>query len=233
MMLDDLAVLFSVVPDTGRRADYAGAIIDQDCLTKTTASTRRLANQRLGELYALDPSTPIFRVLRRLWAVDVAGRPLLALLAAMARDPLLAASAPAILELGAGDSLNRDRLTHAVRHVAGDRLNAATLDKVVRNVASTWEQSGHLEGRTFKKRRIVEPTAASFTFALFLAYSAGFRGSELLTSPWVAVLDTSPAKALALAQEAKRIGLIDFRMAGDVTAIGLERLDPSLRDSRR
>jgi hypothetical protein len=172
-------------------------------------------------------------VLRRLWAVDHQGGPLLALLAAIARDPLLAASVPAIVELQPGTSLNRDRLTEALRSVTGDRLNDATLDKVVRNVASTWQQSGHLEGRTFKKRRLVEPTAAAFTFALFLAYAAGFRGADLLTSPWVNLLDISPSKAHALAQEAKRIGLIDFRMAGDVVAVGLERLDPSLRDARR
>lgn len=232
-MLGELRVLLSVVPEAGRRADYATAITDHDCLTKSTASTRRLANQRLGELYALDPSTPIFRVLRRMWAVDTADRPLLALLAAIARDPLLAASASAILDLHAGESMNRDRLTQAIRSVAGERLNVATLDKVVRNVASTWEQSGHLQGRTFKRRRLVEPKAASFTFALFLGYAAGFRGSELLTSPWVVVLDTSPSKANSLAQEAKRIGLIDFRMAGDVIAVGLERLDPSLREARR
>ena len=39
--------------------------------------------------------------------------------------------------------------------------------------------------------------------------------------------------APALAQEAKRLGLIDFRSAGDVVAISLERLDPFLREARR
>lgn len=232
-MLNDLGRVMGAVGPAGRRGDYAVEIVEHDCLAKETASTRRLANQRLGELYALDPSVPLFRVLRRLWEVDEESRPLLALLAAIARDPLLAASVPAVVALQPGAALNRDRLTEAVRQVAADRLNQATLEKVVRNVASTWEQSGHLEGRTFKKRRAVKTTFGAFTFALFLGYAAGFRGAELLTSPWVRVLDCSATQAYALAQEAKRLGLIDFRMAGDVVAIGLDSLDPSLRQFRR
>lgn len=232
MMLADLAAALGVTEPRVQRADYAAAIVEHNCLGKDTVATRRLANQRLGELYALDPTVPLFRVLRRLWPLEEQGKPLLALLAAVARDPLLAASTEAILELRPGTSLDRDRLTAVLRKLTGERLNQATLDKVVRNVASSWEQAGHLEGRTFKKRRSVQPTVGAFVFALFLGYAAGFRGSELLNTVWVRLLDCSASRALALAQEAKRIGLIDFRMAGDVVAISLEGLDSSLRVSR-
>jgi hypothetical protein len=232
MMLGDLVTALGVIEPQGRRADYAAAIIEHNCLHKDTVATRRLANQRLGELYGLDPGVPMFRVLRRLWAVDDQGKSLLALLAALARDPLLASSAEPIVELRPGASLDRDRLTAAIKTVTGERLNQATLDKVVRNVASSWEQAGHLEGRTFKKRRSVQPTVGAFVFALFLGYAAGFRGSELLNSAWVKLLDCSASRAQALALEARRVGLIDFRMAADVVAINLESLDPSLRTSR-
>ena len=97
MMAVELGTAFAVVPDTASRADYSAAIIDQNCLAKPTLATRRATNQRLGELYALDPTVPLFRVIRRLWGIDTAGRPLLALLCAIARDPLLGCSP----ELGA------------------------------------------------------------------------------------------------------------------------------------
>lgn len=233
MMLADLEHLFDAVPAEARRPDYQSAIVDLNCLGKDTVATRRLAFQRLSELYALDPSIPLFRVLRRLWPLDRDGRPLVAVLAAIARDPLLATTADTVLSLRPDGSLSRDDLTEVVRAAVGDRLNPATVDKVVRNVASTWEQSGHLEGRTFKRRRLVRATVPGFTFALFLGYAAGFRGAELLSSPWIRILDLSAGEANLLAQEAKRIGLIDYRAAGDVVAISLERLDPSLRDARR
>src|SRR5690606_27218112 len=76
IMLAELTELLATVPDSSTRKDYAKAIIDENALGKNTASTRRLTNQRLGELYGLDPKIPLCRVLRRLWAIDEAGRPL-------------------------------------------------------------------------------------------------------------------------------------------------------------
>ncbi len=226
MMLAELGQALHATGPDATRAEYSAAIVDDNCLGKPTLATRRLSSQRLGELYALDPGTPVFRILRRLWKIDEPGRPLLALLAALARDPLLRASVPAVIDLPPGAELQRDALRRAIRTVVGGRLNDATLDKVARNTASTWAQSGHLVGRTFKRRRLVLPTPAAVAFALWLAQTAGFRGEQLLTSPWVAVLDCSPSNARSEALEAKRLGLIDFRAAGDVVEFGLERLDP-------
>jgi hypothetical protein len=225
-MLAELSAVLAAVPSSASRQQYAEAIIDLNCLAKPTASTRRLTNQRLGELYGLDTSIPIFRVLHRLWDLDDRGRPLLAMLCAIARDPLLAATAPSVLSLPAGAQLLREPMREALRAVVGDRLNEETLDKVLRNAASSWAQSGHLEGRTFKKRRLVHPTPANVAFALYLAYTVGFRGPDLFTSGWMAVLDCSLSSGRQLALEAKRFGLIDLRMAADVIELNLDRLDP-------
>ncbi len=226
MMLEELFQVFEATNQDARRADYANAIIDGNCLSKPTASTRRLSNQRLGELYGLDPAIPLFRVLRRLWDISADGRPLLALLAATARDPLLAATCRAVVAMPANAELQRDAMKEALQAIVGDRLNESTLEKVCRNAASTWAQSGHLEGRTFKKRRIVLPSATAVTFAIYLAHAAGFRGAEIFSSGWLKVLDCDPAQARALTLDAKRSGLLDLRMAGDVVELNLSRLDP-------
>lgn len=228
-MLSDLATVLNATPTSADRAGYAIAIIDGNCLGKPTASTRRLSNQRLGELYALDPEVPVFRVFRHLWDLDPDGRPLLALLAALARDPLLMATVPSVTGLRDGAEFQRDAMKEGLRNLVGTRMNDSILDKVVRNAASSWCQSGHLEGRTFKKRRVVRATPGAIAFALYLGYMAGFRGSDLLATGWASVLDCSPSAAHQLALTAKRLGLIDLRTAGEVLELGLERLDPLKR----
>ena len=226
MMLAELAAVLSAVPPDGTRKDYIDAVIEGNCLRKPTTSTRRLSLQRLSELYALDPETPIFRVLRQLWDADPDCRPLLAILAALSRDPLLMATAHVIVPLAENLEMPRKSMTAGLRKKVAERLSDSTLDKVIRNTASSWSQSGHLSGRTFKTRRRVQPTPRALAFALYLGVGSGFRGEELLSSGWVKTLDCSPSQALNLAVEAKRLGLLDLRVAGDVFDLSLERLDP-------
>jgi hypothetical protein len=232
-MLTELSAVLAAVPDTGSRPDYLEAVIEGNCLAKPTTSTRRLTLQRLSELYALDPAIPLFRILRRLWNLDVNSHSLIALLAALARDPLLIATAPAILGLPNNVEMVRPALREAIRSAAGERLSDATVDKVVRNAASSWTQSGHLVGRTFKTRTKVRATPCALAFALYLGVATGFRGDELLTSGWVKVLDCSKSDALDLALEAKRLGILDLRISGEVFDLNLDRLDPSSKESTR
>jgi hypothetical protein len=82
-------------------------------------------------------------------------RPLLAMLAALARDPLFMASARRCSRSLSGVEIQRAPIRDALRKLVGERMNDATLDKVVRNVSSSWTQSGHLPGRTFKFRQRV------------------------------------------------------------------------------
>src|SRR5438128_299498 len=69
MMFAELESLFSSRPESATRSDYAQAIIADNCLGKETGATRRLTNQRLAELYALDPDVQLFRILRHLWSL--------------------------------------------------------------------------------------------------------------------------------------------------------------------
>ena len=226
-MLAELGDLLAAVPPDAARADYRAAIVGENVLGKATAATRRWTSQRLSELYALDPRVPIFRVLRRLWPVDAAGRPLLAMLCALARDPLLRATAHAVLGLPAGAELVRSSFLDEMRRAVGARLNEAVLDKAARNAASSWAQSGHLRGRMRKLRTRVEPTPGGLAMALWLGAVEGLAGPALLDCRWTRVLDRAGDDLLPTAFEAKRLGLIHARAGGGVVEIDVRRLDPA------
>lgn len=227
MMLDDLTAVLSVTAADAARDDYIRAIIDDNCLGKQTVSTRRLSKQRMAELYALDPAVPLFAALRYAWEIDRAGRPLIAFLCAVARDPMLAATIPSVLPLAPGAEFRRDDMRFALRQAVGERLSDSILDKVVRNAGSSWTQSGHLEGRTFKRRQRVQPTPGAVAYALYLAHIAGFRGMDLFSSGWLGLLDCAPALAQDLSLEAKRMQLLDLRISGNVVAIRFPQMDPA------
>ena len=214
IMLDELSQLLDAVPGEAWRRDYARAVTEGNCLGKRTAATRKHSLQRLSELYGLDARLLLFRMLRDLWGRHEASRPLLALLLALARDPLLRASAKAVVATPFGHEFERQAMKDALSGIAEGRLNDATLDKVVRNASSSWTQSGHLRGRGRKIRQRVEATPAAVACALLLGFAVGRRGRLLFETPWAAVLDTPPGELVGVASEARRLGLIDLKQSG-------------------
>jgi hypothetical protein len=210
-MMEELAKLL----ETGAEAEsIQELVVDDNLLGKPTLAGRRLALQRVRELYALDRKVPLFRTLRTLWGREPQALPQLAMLAALARDPLLRATARPILELTPGSEFMRDRMRDAISTSVGARLNPPTLDKVVRNAASSWTQSGHLEGRTFKRRRRIEAYPASLALAIWLAQAAGFAGNDCLDNGWTAVLDLDAAGLRALLERARAANLVTVRQLG-------------------
>jgi hypothetical protein len=229
LMYSELSdLLRTVAPDAPSEA-YGESIVADNALGKATTAGRRLTVQRLRELYGLDLRLPLFRVLRRLWTLDEKGRPLLALLCALGRDPLLRSTAPAVLNLPVGAELVRGNFLAAIREAVGSRLNDAVLDKVARNAASTWSQSGHLEGRMRKIRRRVTPTAGSLAYALWMGTLEGLAGEALLDSRWTRVLDRTGRELVPLALTAKQLGLIHAGAGGGVVEIDASRLDATAR----
>lgn len=224
IMLDELSHLLDAVPRKAVREDYADAVMAHNCLGKRTAATRKLSLQRLTELYALEPQVILFRVLRDLWTRNETSRPLLALLLALARDPLLRATATAVVRTPYGHEFARQSMKDALTDAVGERLNEATLDKVVRNASSSWTQSGHFRGRGRKTRQQVEATPAATAFALLLGFAVGRRGRLLFETPWTAVLDTNPDDLIDLAIDAKRLGLLDFRQSGSIIDVSFPAL---------
>ena len=214
IMLDELSQLLDAAPGEVSRRDYAQAIMEGNCLGKRTAATRKHSLQRLSELYGLDARLLLFRVLKRLWVRHASSRPLLALLLALARDPLLRATARAVVATPFGHEFGRQAMKDALSGTVEGRLNDATLDKVVRNASSSWTQSGHLRGRGRKIRQRVAATPAAVAYALLLGFALGRRGRLLFETPWAEVLDAPPGELVEVAVDARRLGLVDLKQSG-------------------
>jgi len=231
IMLAELRAVLANCPPDATRADYLAAIHEDNCLGKRTAATRKLSSQRLSELYTLDPKVPLFRVMRRCWYVNRDGQALLALLLALARDPLLRVTGPPVLQMRPGEELARQQMTDALNREVGDRLSESTLDKVVRNAASSWTQSGHLKGRGRKIRQSVTPTAVTTAYALLLGYLTGARGAALFETFWAEVLDAPTGELMRLAVDSRRLGFLDMSQSGGVIEVAFPRL--LAQDGRR
>lgn len=224
IMLEELQQLLAVVPGNVEGAAYEVAALDDNCLSKRTAATRKLTIQRLSELYALDPQVPLFRIMRDLWGMSENSRPLLALLLALARDPLLRATASPVIETPIGKEFARQSMTDALKNAVGDRLNDSTLDKVVRNASSSWTQSGHFQGRARKFRQQAQATPTACAFALLIGYLLGKRGPLLFETPWCRVLDLAAGDVAELAHDAKRMGLLEIKQSGAIVDISFPQL---------
>ena len=224
IMLEELSHLLDAVPGEVSRECYTDAVMEQNCLGKRTAATRKLSLQRLTELYGLDAQLFLFRVLRDLWGRRESSRPLLSLLLALARDPLLRATATAVIRTPFGHEFARQSMKDALAEAVADRLSDATLDKVVRNASSSWTQSGHFRGRGRKTRQKVITTPAATTYALLLGFAVGRRGRLLFETPWAAILDVGPDDLIDVAIDAKRLGLLDLKQSGSMIDVSFPAL---------
>jgi hypothetical protein len=223
-MLTELCSLLGSRPAKTTRTEYFAAVIDDNVLGKKTAATRRLSAKRLGELYALDPQVPVFRLLRLFWDADREGRPLLAFLCASARDPLLRLTAPPVLNAKEGEVVTKESLEEAIEEAAPDRFKPAICQAIARRAASSWTQAGHLSGHLIKKRSHPVVTPENTAYALILGYLCGVRGQLLLTTYWAKLLDLPTSRITALAAEASRRGWLNFRQAGSVIEIRFPNL---------
>jgi hypothetical protein len=220
MMLQELASVLEFVPPASDAAAYRAAVLQQNVLGKATESTRNKSLRHLRELYALDDETPIFGLLRKLYAIDSSSLPQLAIQVAWARDPLLRATTTPVFEAAEGDRVETVALADALESDMPQQYSDLNRNKIARNAASSWTQSGHLTGRTMKTRQRLVPTPAAVTMALFIGDMAGYQGGASFENPWCRLLDMSPDRARSEAMESHRAGMINLRAIGDVVEIG-------------
>ena len=220
MMLADIRSLFDACPSEATTPDsLANAILLENCLGKRSMASRRLTLQHLRSLYALDPNVPIYRFFRFLWNRSPDDRPLLALLIAYARDPVLRDSAPCVIALAPGEQLSAAAMEAFLGSLDETRYSPATLSSIARNVRATWTHSGHLTGNVVKQRAAAEPGVGPVALALLLGYLEGHRGLSLFESEYMRLLDAATAKKIALAQTASKRGWLVFKHIGAVVEV--------------
>jgi hypothetical protein len=216
MMLDDLRVLFAHLPADATRADYVTEVVSNNLLGKPTKKARELAHRHLATLYALDTQSALFRALRRLWTSDEAAQPVLALTAALARDPLLRGTQAFILQKQPGTPVAREELEKLLGSTHQDRFSAASLKSFSQNVNGSWTAAGFLAGHSRKTRVMPVITPANVAFCLFLGYLEGLSGQRLFTSQWMNLLGGSLGELETMTNSASHRGLLVFMNSGGV-----------------
>jgi hypothetical protein len=126
MMLAELRLLLAACPQPASIAEYKSAIVDENVLLKKTVATRKVSFRIMRELYALDRKILLFRALRDLWDEDTQAQPLLALICAVSRDPLLRSTAESILAIPVGETVTPSMLSEAVNTSFPNNLFLAT-----------------------------------------------------------------------------------------------------------
>lgn len=227
ILLSELTVVLAAVSPDAPQNTYRAAVVEDNVLGKKTLNSRQRSFRYLRELYALDPDILLFRALRDLWEACPTDQPLLAMLCALARDPSLRATAAAVLPLSQGEAVRADDLARAVMDRYPGIYSDAVANKVGRNAASSWTQSGHLQGRAGKVRATAAGGPAAAAYALLLGHLEGAVGEGLFTTFWAQVLDVPRTVVLEQAMTASQRGWIELRHGGGVTDITFRLL---LRD---
>ena len=224
IMVAELKLLLSTCDVNTGLVGYRKAIIDDNVLQKRTMSNRRETYRRLRQLYGLDNSILVFRVMRELWDQGTSGRNLLACLCALTRDPLLRCTVHLVVNTQEGYSIKTTDFEKTVADVFPGHFGQKTLASIGRNLASSWVQSGHLRGTgAMRVRQRVTADWRACVYALFLAYLTGHRRDGLFDSTWIILLDTPIKQLRTLARRASELGWFEYRNYDQVTEIAFRR----------
>ena len=137
---------------------------------------------------------------------------------------MLRATAEVVLATPPGALVTAQTISKSVEEQFPGRLNATTLANIGRHAASSWTQTGHLQGRTNKVRSQAQSHPTSLAYALLLGYLCGERGEALFHVLWAQLLDTPVHPLREQAVLASQQGWLEYRHAGDVTDISFHHL---------
>lgn len=221
IMVSSLERLLAELPPDAVTVAYRTAVMEENALGKETTSGREWAFRQLRRFYALDPRCLLFRALRDLWKHDKTSQPLLAVLCALARDPVLRASAKVIINSDPGDDIKSGDFEAAIEEKFPGAYKKNTRRTTAQKVASSWDQSGHLhqEKPGSKLRTRVHPTPAATAYALMLGHLQGVRDQALFGTLWARLLDQPASHLMDLAAAASQAGMLEFRNSGGVVEI--------------
>lgn len=216
MMFLEMRTLVSELPLAVSRAAFATAIVEENILEKPTLSSRKNSLRHLIQLYGLDPSLALFRVLWTFGHDDVAALPQLCLVSAYARDPQLRHSFELIRTLRLGETLERSAMERHLENGFPDRFSPAMKKSMAQNVNTSWTMGGHLLGKARKIRRFPEPRPLSAAYALLVGYLTGLRGELLLDSPFAHLVAANRSALQTALNLAAARGLVSLRQAAGI-----------------
>ncbi len=224
MMLPEIKTLARALPGVPSKADIVRAIIEDNVIEKPTLVSRKKSLRHLTELYGLDTSKALFRVLWDLAHTGPASFPQLCLVCAYARDSQLRCSFELLRTLRNGEPFDRLAMEHHFEASFPDRFSKAMKKSLAQNVSTTWSYGGHLVGAVKKRRCLPDPRPVSAAYAMFAGYLSGLRGERLLDSAYAALVSANRAqlhRALALASSR---GFLKLRQAAGVVEFDFSSL---------
>lgn len=223
IMLKEVGILLASTPMNTNFDSIKNFVIEGNLLQKESVSGRKKTFGFLKQLYSLDQTIPIFRILRWGWTQNIDERPLLCFLCSSSRDAALRSSAPYIFSLAEGSSPNKQQLIQILEMSFPNQYSQKQLKSMAENLLSTWTQSGHLTGKLKKTRSKPIAGPASVTYALFLGWLAGARGRNLLSTFWMELLNLTDWEIRENLQSASKKGWIKYSESGGMVDISFSK----------
>ena len=224
MMLNELTRLLQSTSSTATTDQYRHAIVEENLLGKPTYSSRLNTFKHLSDLYSLDGSLTLFRLLRRFATDEPASLPQLALICSFCRDPQLRESFRLIERLTSGEELPRQRMVDHLETLYPSRYSASMKTTLAQHVNTTWSKSGHLSGRTKKFRQMPKPTLTGTVYAMLAGYLLGQRGTVLTGGLMSKLVGTNSLQAISMLQAGGSRNWCRVRHGGDVLQIDFSLL---------
>jgi hypothetical protein len=224
MMFLEMRALVHAMPLTVTKNDFTKAIVEENILEKPTSTSRKKSLRHLMEIYGMDPSKALFRVLWELGHEDLDALPQLCLVCAYARDPQLRHSFELIRTLRLGEMLARSDMEQHLEKGFPDRFSPAMKKSMAQNVNTTWTFGGHLAGKAKKTRRLPEPRPISAVYAMFAGYLAGLRGERLLDSAFAFLVAPNRSTLQASLSLASAKGLFSLKQAAGIVEFDFSNL---------
>lgn len=224
MMYLEMRLLFRSLPVNTTKEGFAKAVIAENLLQKPTLSSRQKSMRYLVELYGMDPSRAIFRVLWMLGHSDPESLPQLCLACAYAREPLLRHSFELIRNLRTGESVTTSAMAQHMENGYPKRFSPAMKKSMAQNVNTTWTYGGHLTGRTKKTRKYPDPRPVSAAYTMFVGYLTGLRGERLLDSAYAALVASNRSQLETALSLASAKGLLSIKKAAGIVEFDFSQL---------
>ena len=216
MMLVEMRTLFRAMPLAVTKNDFIKAIVEENVLEKPTLSSRNKSLRHLTDLYGMDPSKALFRVLWNLGHADSDSLPQLCLVCAYARDPQLRFSFELVRTLHLGEVLERVVMEKHLENGYPSRFSAAMKKSMAQNINTTWTFAGHLAGKVKKIRQLPAPRPVSAAYAMFVGYLTGLRGERLLNSAFASLVAANRSQLQAALSLASAKGLLSLKQAAGI-----------------